>query len=86
MGDGFYVKALIVLAFFLLFLPAIIAETKGRVVLVLAAIVLSLLSMAVLALSLGVAGTIGALALPFAAMAAGFLWIAGLFCDSINFV
>jgi len=80
MGDGFYVKALIVLAFFLLFLPAIIAETKGRVVLVLAAIVLSLLSMAVLALSLGVAGTIGALALPFAAMAAGFLWIAGLFC------
>lgn len=80
MGENFYKELLTGLAFFLLFLPAIIAESRGRLVLVFAAVVFSILAFGVLALSLGLASAAGALALPFAAMAAGFLWMAGLFC------
>lgn len=76
MGDGILRTLVSCLALFLIFLPVIIAESRSRKVLVVAALILSLLAMGVAIASSVLIGTIGMIGLPLA----GFLWISGLLC------
>jgi hypothetical protein len=76
MDNNIVKYALGALALFLVFLPSIIAETRGRMALVFAAFILSILPVALVGMSFVGGGLLGLSVLPIA----GGLWMAGLFC------
>lgn len=79
-GDLKYVLA--ALAFFLVFLPIIVAETRGRMALVFAAFILSVLPVGLVAVSLAGGALLGLSAVPIAIG----LWMAGLLCGLVLWI